>query len=124
MSSGGGQQKWPSIIWIVRHGESAGNVAREAAYRARLARIDLDTRDIDVPLSPLGEQQARALGHWFGQQPREQRPSEVLTSPYLRAARTADLICEEIGLEPDEVSYTQDERLREKEFGILDRFTR
>jgi hypothetical protein len=42
---------------ILRHGECAGNVARAAAYRAGLARIELDTRDIDVPLSPLGEQQ-------------------------------------------------------------------
>jgi broad specificity phosphatase PhoE len=118
------QQKWPSVIWIVRHGESEGNLAREAAYRAGLARIELDTRDIDVPLSSLGEQQARALGHWFGQRPAAQRPSVVLTSPYIRAARTADLICEEAGLDRDDVSFTRDERLREKEFGILDRFTR
>jgi 2,3-bisphosphoglycerate-dependent phosphoglycerate mutase len=118
------QQKWPNVIWIVRHGESAGNVAREAAYRAGLARIDLDIRDIDVPLSPRGEQQARALGHWFGQLTAEDRPSVVLTSPYLRAARTADLIIEGAGLNLDDVSVVTDERLREKEFGILDRLTR
>jgi broad specificity phosphatase PhoE len=118
------QQKWPSVIWIVRHGESAGNVARAAAYRAGLARIDLGTRDIDVPLSPLGEQQARALGHWFGQLPEAERPSVVLASPYIRAARTADLICEGAGLDLEDVSFSRDERLREKEFGILDRFTR
>jgi probable phosphoglycerate mutase len=117
------EQKWPNVIWVVRHGESAGNVAREAAYRARLAKIDLDIRDIDVPLSTLGERQARALGRWFGQQPPEHRPSVMLTSPYLRAASTADLICEEAGLDPDDVRLTQDERLREKEFGILDRYT-
>src|SRR3954471_21896176 len=122
--SAGEQQKWPSVIWIVRHGESAGNVARAAAYRAGLDRIDLDIRDIDVPLSRLGEQQARALGRWFGQQPHGQRPEVVLTSPYLRAARTADLICEAASLDRDDVSLTRDERLREKEFGILDRFTR
>ena len=118
------QQKWPDLLWIVRHGESAGNVARAAAYKAGLARIDLDVRDIDVPLSPLGERQARALGHWFGQLPEEKRPGVVLASPYLRAAQTAELICEEAGLDRDEVSFTLDERLREKEFGILDRFTR
>ena len=120
----GGEQKWPSILWIVRHGESAGNVARDAAYQAGLARIALDIRDIDVPLSPLGEEQARALGRWFGQMPRGQQPRAVLTSPYVRAARTAELICQEAGLGPDEVGFTRDERLREKEFGILDRFTR
>jgi broad specificity phosphatase PhoE len=119
----GQQQKWPDVLWIVRHGESAGNVARAVAYRAGLAKIDLDVRDIDVPLSPLGERQARALGHWFRQLPPDRRPGVVLTSPYLRAARTAELICEGADLDRDEVSFTQDERLREKEFGILDRFT-
>jgi probable phosphoglycerate mutase len=107
----------------VRHGESAGNVARAAAYQAGLARIDLDVRDIDVPLSPLGERQARALGDWFGHLAPDERPTAVLTSPYARAVRTAELICEGAGLDHDEVGFTQDERLREKEFGILDRFT-
>src|SRR4051794_19287564 len=119
-----GERTWPSVIWIVRHGESAGNVAREAAYQAGLDKIALDTRDVDVPLSPLGERQARALGHWFGQQPPEQRPTAVLASPYARAARTAELLYEASGLLPQDVPFTCDERLREKEFGILDRFTR
>ena len=118
------QQKWPDTLWIVRHGESAGNVAREAAYRTGLARIDVDVRDVDVPLSPLGERQARALGRWFGGLPPVDRPTVVLASTYLRAARTAELICQEAGLDADEVNFTRDERLREKEFGILDRFTR
>jgi broad specificity phosphatase PhoE len=99
-------------------------VAREATFRAGLARIDLDLRVFDGPLSPLGERQARALGRWFGDQPRGQRPSAVLSSPYARAARTAELLCQEAGLDLDEVGFVLDERLREKEFGILDRFTR
>src|SRR5215210_6955214 len=103
----GEQQKWPDTLWIVRHGESAGNVAREAAYRSGLARIDLDVRDVDVPLSALGEQQARALGRWFGGLPPDDRPSVVLSSPYLRAARTVELICQEAGLEFDDVSFTR-----------------
>jgi len=65
-----------------------------------------------------------ALGHWFGQLPEDKRPCVVLTSPYLRAAQTAELICEEAGFDREEVNFTLDERLREKEFGILDRFTR
>ena len=28
------QQRWPDRLWIVRHGESAGNVARDAAQAA------------------------------------------------------------------------------------------
>jgi hypothetical protein len=28
------EQKWPQEIWLVRHGQSAGNVARDAAEAA------------------------------------------------------------------------------------------
>ena len=58
-------QKWPDRLWLVRHGESAGNVARDAAEAAGHPVIDIPTRDADVPLSALGERQARALGDWF-----------------------------------------------------------
>lgn len=116
------EQKWPQQIWIVRHGQSAGNVARDAAEAAGLPLIDIATRDVDTPLSALGEQQARALGEWFGQMPPEQRPSVILTSPYVRARGTARLIGEAALL--DDVSFVADERLREKEFGLLDRLTR
>lgn len=34
-------QRWPDRLWIVRHGQSAGNVARDAAHDERLARIAL-----------------------------------------------------------------------------------
>jgi broad specificity phosphatase PhoE len=119
-----GEQKWPDVLWIVRHGESAGNVARDAALAARLPVIDIPHRDVDVPLSPLGERQAIALGRWFGQMPEEERPSVVLTSPYRRARHTADLVRETARLDPDETSFVVDERLREKEFGILDRLTK
>ena len=119
-----GEQKWPDCLWIVRHGESSGNVARRLAYESGLALIDVPERDVDVPLSGLGEQQARALGHWFGRLPPEQRPTAVRTSPYVRAVTTAELICAEAGLDVEDLSFIRDERLREKEFGILDRYTR
>ena len=117
------EQKWPQQIWIVRHGQSAGNVARDAAEAAGLPLIDIATRDVDTPLSALGEQQAGALGDWFGQMPPEQRPSVVLTSPYVRARDTAQLIANAAGLS-DDITFVSDERLREKEFGLLDRLTR
>jgi hypothetical protein len=41
------QQRWPDRLWVVRHGESAGNVAREAAHAAGLARLDIAQRDVD-----------------------------------------------------------------------------
>ncbi len=115
-------QRWPDILWIVRHGESAGNVARDAATAARLAVIDIAERDVDVPLSALGERQSRALGRWFAEQG-EERPAVVLTSPYLRARQTADLVVGVGGALPGAATRV-DERLREKEFGILDRLTR
>ena len=82
-------QIWPDRLYIVRHGESAGNIAREAALEAGHSAIDIDIRDVDVPLSELGERQSIALGRWLGALPPEERPTIVLTSPYLRARHTA-----------------------------------
>jgi len=118
------EQKWPDVLWIVRHGQSAGNVARDAAHLANLHVIDIATRDVDVPLSPLGEEQAAALGRWFRHLPAKSRPSVVLVSPYVRARDTALIALETAGIAPESVGFCTDERLREKEFGILDRLTR
>ncbi|MDQ2667250.1 MAG: histidine phosphatase family protein, partial [Gemmatimonadota bacterium] len=117
------EQRWPDTLWIVRHGESAGNVARDAAYAAGLPVIDIAGRDVDVPLSAAGELQASALGRWFAARPEDERPCIVLVSPYLRARHTAALI-EEAGGVTNPSTVIVDERLREKEFGILDRLTR
>jgi broad specificity phosphatase PhoE len=110
-------------LWIVRHGQSAGNVARDAADAAGLGRIEIAERDVDVPLSKLGEEQACALGRWFHELPPDERPEVVLTSTYLRALRTADIVRECGGFSPDAHRPVPDERLREKEFGVLDRLT-
>jgi broad specificity phosphatase PhoE len=112
---------WPTILWIVRHGESAGNIAREAALAARRLSTGIDIRDVDVPLSPRGEKQAAALGHWFRAQPADEQPTIVLTSPYERAHRTATILVGAAGF--DHVPIFVDERLREKEFGVLDGLT-
>lgn len=116
-------QKWPATIWLVRHGQSAGNVARDVAEAAGHPLIDIATRDVDTPLSALGEEQSHALGTWFGALPRDQQPNVVLTSPYARAVATARIICN-TGLAGSRPTLIGDERLREKEFGILDRMTR
>ncbi|SNS15513.1 Broad specificity phosphatase PhoE [Noviherbaspirillum humi] len=117
------EQKWPQHIWIVRHGQSAGNVARDQAEAARKILIDIAHRDMDVPLSDLGRQQAQALGRWFGAMPVDQRPSVVLCSSYVRAQETAQIALEAAGVDIDDIVFQVDERLREKEFGILDRLT-
>jgi 2,3-bisphosphoglycerate-dependent phosphoglycerate mutase len=118
------QQRWPERLWLVRHGESAGNVARDAANASGLSRIDIAGRDVDVPLSERGVTQAAALGHWFAELPAVEHPQFILSSPYLRARQTAELISTHGGLTAAGVPCVLDERLREKEFGILDRLTR
>jgi broad specificity phosphatase PhoE len=119
----GSQQRWPEALWLVRHGQSAGNVANEAALAAGLPTIELAHRDVDVPLSPLGERQSAALGDWFRGQPEPHTPTIVLASPYARARQTAELVLARLP-ESTRPSVVFDERLREKELGSLNRLTR
>ena len=116
----------PSLgsLWLVRHGESAGNVARDRAEEQGLHTIELVGRDVDVPLSPLGERQSRALGRWLRALEPAQKPTVVLTSPYTRARHTAELLIDEGQLGRPQLVFLSDERLREKEFGALNRFTK
>jgi broad specificity phosphatase PhoE len=80
---------------------------------------------MDVPLSPLGERQADALGRWFAQLPEGERPQIVLSSPYVRARQTGNRVLAALrpAADDDVIACVHDERLREKEFGILDRMT-
>jgi broad specificity phosphatase PhoE len=109
---------------LIRHGESAGNVARDVAEQQGLHVIEIVGRDIDVPLSALGDRQSRALGRWFRELPHEEQPTVVLTSPYARARQTAELLIAEGALSQRGLAFVADERLREKEFGSLNRFTK
>ena len=87
--------------------------------------INLPMRDVDVPLSSLGERQAAALGRWFASLSEEDRPNVVFSSPYLRAQETARLAIDAAGMSMEnDITYVTDERLREKEFGVFDRLTR
>jgi probable phosphoglycerate mutase len=110
---------WPDRLLLARHGESAGNVARDAAEASGAALIEITERDMDVDLSELGEEQARSLGRWLGERG-DEAPTVALASPYVRARRTAELAIEASGLD---VELVVDERLREREFGALDRLT-
>lgn len=114
--------RWPSRLWIIRHGESAGNVARDEAHARGADRIELSARDVDIVLSQRGEEQAQALGAWFAKAEPDDRPDVMLASPYARARATATLFRDAGGAIGDEPIYV-DERLREKEFGILDGLT-
>ena len=118
------KRRWPQTLWLVRHGESAGNVALRNAELAGSNTIDIDARDVDVPLSPLGERQATALGRWFRTAPPEHSPTVVLSSPYERAVETARRVAEAGWGARAGVTHAIDERLREREFGALDRLTK
>ena len=107
----------PRELWLLRHGQSAGNVARDSAT-ADVEVLDIAERDMDVPLSELGDRQATAFGLWLRSQDR--RPEVVISSPYVRAVQTAEIVAELAGL-PGGVHT--DERLREREFGVLDLLT-
>lgn len=117
------EQVWPDTLWLVRHGESAGNVARRVAEEAGHPVIEIATRDMDVPLSTLGVKQAVALGHWFGALPEGEQPTVVLTSPYVRARETTEWLLGASGVDRRAIELVTDERLREREFGVLDRLT-
>ena len=112
----------PQLLWLIRHGQSVGNVAREAAHDADLERLDLAQRDMDVPLSSLGREQAAAFGAWLGSEPEGRRPQVMISSPYARAVETTEVIVASASLARVEVR--RDERLRERELGVLDLLTR
>ena len=110
----------PTSLWLVRHGESMGNVADAQAHQDGSGRLTLDVRDPDVPLSPDGESQAEALGNWLARLPADERPTTALSSPFARAADTARRALAAGGLD---LTLRFDERLRERDFGAFDGMT-
>ena len=110
----------PTQLWLVRHGESQGNLADDRARELGVERLDLQVRDPDVPLSATGEQQADQLGRWLATLPPDERPTAMLSSPFVRAADTARRAARAGGLD---LAIRYDERLRERDFGALDGLT-
>jgi broad specificity phosphatase PhoE len=108
----------PEELRLVRHGESVGNQADTRARDAEAEELDLEHRDADVPLSERGHEQTRSLGRWLAGLPAGQRPTLAITSPYRRAADTAREALREL-----DVPLLFDERLRERDLGILDGLT-
>jgi broad specificity phosphatase PhoE len=108
-------------LWLLRHGQSLGNVANDAAQHSQVERLDITERDMDVPLSDCGIEQSVAFGKWLRDQPSDTQPHVVVSSPYARALETARCVIATARLD---VEIVPDERLREREFGILDLLTR
>ena len=62
----------PALTWLVRHGQSASNAGLPTVGHA------------EVPLTALGQEQAREVAHRVGLQ-----PNLLIVSPFLRAHETA-----------------------------------
>jgi broad specificity phosphatase PhoE len=71
-----------------------------------------------VPLSETGREQAEAVGRWLADRKPGDRPEIAVVSPYLRARQTAELALAGTG-----IPAVVDERLRDRELGVLDLLT-
>ena len=107
---------------LIRHGQSASNVAFPEADAQGELESGLSGRDADVELTGLGRAQAEAVGHWLATLPEAERPQVVITSPYLRARETWRIAAEASGL--DLPAPGTDDRLVDRLMGDLEMMTR
>lgn len=96
-------------VLLVRHGQSTNNVLAETlSYDEYVA-----TRNHEPDLTPIGQEQAKRLAHFFGDTPQpnsalsesrasiSERPvTAIYTSPMLRALRTTAPLAAALGLAP------------------------
>jgi probable phosphoglycerate mutase len=111
------EQKWPSHLLILRHGESERNVAKDQARSKGAHSYGSGLRDLDTPLTDRGHRQARTTGEHLA---KDYTLDAVFCSRYLRTRQTAEEILEQLGRKP---ALFREERIREMEFGILDGLT-
>jgi broad specificity phosphatase PhoE len=109
-----------SELVVIRHGESLGNAAAAEAYAADAEVIEVGTRDADVELSETGVAQATALGRGLAPLLGDDVPTLVWSSTYVRAQQTARLSLDAASVD---LPVRLDERLRDRELGILDLLT-
>jgi broad specificity phosphatase PhoE len=112
--------KWPACLVVMRHALSEANLRREYLDKQESGEIHvgLAMRDADVPLTPVGRDQARRAGRFLNRY----GPFDVLfVSPYRRTRETADLVLEGLEAGP---RLIVEERVREKEFGVLEGYTK
>ena len=115
----------PLSLTVTRHGQSTANAAFAAAEAAGALTTGITCRDADLTLTSLGRAQARALGRRLAARTEGPLPQSLWVSPYLRAQETAELVVAEIdraGLPLPELRT--DERLRDRELGVLEMVTK
>ncbi|MCP2339491.1 histidine phosphatase family protein [Actinomadura rupiterrae] len=105
---------------LTRHGESTANVAWRTAHERGAEESGITERDADVPLSELGRAQAEGLGRWLAARPTDERPTLVYSSPFRRALDTARIA---LAQTPFDLPVQIDERLRDRDQGILEGLT-
>lgn len=107
-------KRGPQRIYLVRHGESEGNVDKTTHRRKPDHAIELTER---------GHEQAKAVGLFLRQEFQDagllDSPIRLWTSPYKRTRQTADGIIKGAGDELFKDRY-EDISLREQQFGLFD----
>jgi broad specificity phosphatase PhoE len=117
-----GVYKWPALLVVMRHAESEANYHRQYLEKisSPATHLEISTRDVDVPLTAEGRRQAREAGLYL--KASTVPPFDaVYVSPYRRTRETADFVLEGFATHPRPVI---EERIREKEFGILEGLTK
>jgi probable phosphoglycerate mutase len=113
--------KWPALLVVMRHAQSQANFHREYLEQkeSRATHVTVQGRDADVLLTQEGERQAREAGEYL----REAygRFDAAYISPYRRTRDTADFATAPLDPPPVKV---MEERLRERDFGLIESLTR
>lgn len=113
--------KWPARLVVMRHAESEANYHRQYLEKidSPLTHLQIAYRDVDVPLTANGRRQADEVGRALAA---THPPFDVAyVSPLRRTRETAAIACGALDPRPVEVI---EERLREREFGILEGLTK
>ncbi len=121
-----GSRPLPSVLIATRHGESIANVEFQLAEANGALTVPITCRDADIALSMHGQAQAQALGRWWAALAPGDRPRAVWCSPYVRAAETARIALAQaagLGAVPVDLAPHYDERLRDRELGVLEMLT-
>jgi len=112
---------YPIELVIIRHGESEMNVRRAIAKHEGDAtdRLAHGIRDADVPLTERGIEQARETGRAMAKE--FGRFDAAYVSPHFRSRQTFEAIRESLDYE---MQVNLEDRVREKEFGIISQYTK
>lgn len=115
------KETYPKELVFIRHGESELNVRRaiaEANKDSSVIRIAHGIRDADVSLTKRGIEQSMVTGQTMAKQ--FDKFDVAYISPFVRAQQTFEQIQNGLGYE---VPMHFDDRIREKEFGIISLYT-